>query len=75
MTDYELLRIISFLERMRAPFDETLLRPDPDPTWNMVLFLIAQLSTRGERLDVDLGDDSKRARCKCDAPDSSHDRG
>ena len=25
---------------MRAPLDETLGRPDPDPTWNMVLFLM-----------------------------------
>ena len=25
---------------MRAPLDETLRRPDPDPTWNMVLFLM-----------------------------------
>jgi multiple sugar transport system substrate-binding protein len=49
MTDYELLRIISFLERMRAPFDETLRRPDPDPTWNMVLFLIRSY-LRGENV-------------------------
>jgi multiple sugar transport system substrate-binding protein len=49
MTDYELLRIISFLERMRAPFDETLRRPDPDPTWNMVLFLMRSY-LRGENV-------------------------
>ena len=49
MTDYELLRIISFLERMRAPFDETLRRPDPDPNWSMVLFLMRSY-LRGENV-------------------------
>jgi multiple sugar transport system substrate-binding protein len=49
MTDYELLRIISFLERMRGPFDETLRRPDPDPAWNMVLFLMRNY-LRGENV-------------------------
>lgn len=40
MTDYELLRIISFLERVRSPFDENLSAAKPDFAWNAVLFLI-----------------------------------
>jgi len=40
MTDYELLRIINFLERIRAPYDEKIASADPDPVWNIVLFLM-----------------------------------
>lgn len=40
MTDYELLRIINFLERIRAPFDQNMQGGSIDPVWNMVLFLI-----------------------------------
>ncbi len=40
MTDYELLRIINFLERIRTPYDEKLRNADPDPVWNIVLFLM-----------------------------------
>lgn len=40
MTEYELLRIISFLERMRGPYDKLLKAAEPDPNWNIVLFLM-----------------------------------
>ena len=40
MTEYELLRIISFLERMRNPYDHLLPMAEPDQNWNMVLFLM-----------------------------------
>jgi multiple sugar transport system substrate-binding protein len=40
MTDYELLRIINFLERIRAPYDETLRAAVPDPVWNIILYLM-----------------------------------
>jgi multiple sugar transport system substrate-binding protein len=40
MTEYELLRIISFLERMRSPYDELLRAAEPDPNWNMILYLM-----------------------------------
>jgi multiple sugar transport system substrate-binding protein len=40
MTEYELLRIISFLERMRRPYDQLLPIAEPDQNWNMVLFLM-----------------------------------
>mgnify|MGYP001077248220 CR=1 FL=1 len=40
MTDYELLRIINFLERIRVPYDEKLQAASPDPVWNIVLFLM-----------------------------------
>ena len=40
MTEYELLRIISFLERMRKPYDQLLPVAEPDQNWNMVIFLM-----------------------------------
>ena len=40
MTEYELLRIISFLERMRKPYDQLLPIAEPDQNWNMVIFLM-----------------------------------
>ena len=40
MTEYELLRIISFLERMRRPYDQLLPVAEPDQNWNMVIFLM-----------------------------------
>ena len=42
MTEYELLRIISFLERVRSPYQELLPEADNDATWNMLLYLIKQ---------------------------------
>ena len=39
MTDYELLRIINFLEQIRAPYDQ-LQAANPDPVWNIVLYLM-----------------------------------
>jgi multiple sugar transport system substrate-binding protein len=40
MTEYELLRIITFLERMRKPYDDLLKVAEPDPNWNIVLYLM-----------------------------------
>jgi multiple sugar transport system substrate-binding protein len=40
MTEYELLRIIAFLERVRQPFQDMIPIADEDATWNMLLFLI-----------------------------------
>ena len=51
MTEYELLRIISFLERMRAPYDKLLKAAEPDPNWNIVLFLMKH-HLRGENVSM-----------------------
>jgi multiple sugar transport system substrate-binding protein len=51
MTEYELLRIISFLERMRAPYDKLLKAAEPDPNWNIVLFLVKH-HLRGENVTM-----------------------
>ena len=51
MTDYELLRIINFLERIRAPYDEKLPSADPDPVWNIVLFLMKS-HLRGDQVTM-----------------------
>jgi multiple sugar transport system substrate-binding protein len=40
MTEYELLRIITFLERMRTPYDRLLKAAEPDPNWNIILYLM-----------------------------------
>jgi multiple sugar transport system substrate-binding protein len=40
MTEYELLRIITFLERMRKPYDDLLKAAEPDANWNIVLYLM-----------------------------------
>src|SRR4051794_18004071 len=40
MTEYELLRIITFLERMRKPYDKVLKTAEPDPNWNIILHLM-----------------------------------
>ncbi len=40
MTEYELLRIIAFLERMRTPYDKLLKAAEPDPNWNIILYLM-----------------------------------
>jgi multiple sugar transport system substrate-binding protein len=42
MTEYELLRIISFLERVRGPFQELLPIAEEDASWNIVLYLMRQ---------------------------------
>lgn len=42
MTEYELLRIISFLERVRAPYQEMVPGAEQDSTWNMLLYLMKQ---------------------------------
>jgi multiple sugar transport system substrate-binding protein len=51
MTDYELLRIIHFLERIRAPYDEKLPGADPDPVWNIVLYLVKS-NLRGDPVTI-----------------------
>ena len=42
MTEYELLRIITFLERVRQPYQELLPTAEEDPSWNLLLYLIKQ---------------------------------
>ena len=51
MTEYELLRIITFLERMRAPYDKLLKAAEPDPNWNIVLYLVKH-HLRGENVTM-----------------------
>ena len=51
MTEYELLRIITFLERMRAPYDKLLKAAEPDPNWNIILFLMKS-HLRGENVTM-----------------------
>ena len=38
MTEHELLRIITFLERVRLPFQELVPIAEEDATWNILLF-------------------------------------
>lgn len=40
MTEYELLRIISFLEKTRTPFQEMIPIAEEDAAWNILLYLI-----------------------------------
>jgi multiple sugar transport system substrate-binding protein len=47
MTEFELLRIISFLERVRAPYETLLSAAEPDPSWNIILYLMKN-HLRGE---------------------------
>jgi multiple sugar transport system substrate-binding protein len=42
MTEYELLRIITFLERVRLPYQELVPIAEEDPVWNLLLYLIKQ---------------------------------
>jgi multiple sugar transport system substrate-binding protein len=51
MTEYELLRIITFLERMRTPYDKLLKASEPDPNWNIILFLMKS-HLRGENVTM-----------------------
>ncbi|MDE2446350.1 MAG: extracellular solute-binding protein, partial [Alphaproteobacteria bacterium] len=51
MTEYELLRIITFLERMRAPYDNLLNTAEPDPNWNIILYLMKN-HLRGENVTM-----------------------
>jgi multiple sugar transport system substrate-binding protein len=51
MTEYELLRIITFLERMRAPYDKLLKAAEPDPNWNIILYLMKH-HLRGENVTM-----------------------
>ena len=51
MTEYELLRIITFLERMRAPYDKLLRPAEPDANWNMILYLM-KFHLRGENVTM-----------------------
>jgi multiple sugar transport system substrate-binding protein len=51
MTEYELLRIITFLERMRTPYDMLLKASEPDPNWNIILYLMKK-HLRGENVTM-----------------------
>ena len=51
MTEYELLRIITFLERMRTPFDQLVKAAEPDPNWNIILYLMKN-HLRGENVTM-----------------------
>lgn len=51
MTEHELLRIITFLERMRAPYDKLLQAAEPDPNWNIILYLMKH-HLRGENVTM-----------------------
>ena len=51
MTEYELLRIITFLEKMRKPYDDLLKAAEPDPNWNIVLYLMKH-HLRGENVTM-----------------------
>ena len=51
MTEYELLRIITFLERIRAPYDKLLKAAEPDPNWNIILYLMKH-HLRGENVTM-----------------------
>ena len=51
MTEYELLRIINFLERMRSPYDQLVKTSEPDPNWNIVLYLMKN-HLRGEKVTM-----------------------
>jgi multiple sugar transport system substrate-binding protein len=51
MTEYEMLRIITFLERMRAPYHKLLKAAEPDPNWNIILYLM-KYHLRGENVTM-----------------------
>jgi multiple sugar transport system substrate-binding protein len=51
MTEYELLRIITFLERLRSPYDNLLKIAEPDANWNIALYLVKH-HLRGERVTM-----------------------
>ena len=51
MTEFELLRIITFLERMRQPYDRMLNAAEPDPNWNIILYLMKH-HLRGENVTM-----------------------
>src|SRR5665213_714949 len=42
MTEHELLRIITFLERVKAPYRQLIPIADEDENWNILLFLVRQ---------------------------------
>src|SRR5690349_17933204 len=51
MTEYELLRIITFLERKRGPYDKLMSAATPDANWNIVLYLMKN-HLRGENVTM-----------------------
>jgi multiple sugar transport system substrate-binding protein len=51
MTEYELLRIINFLERLRGPYDCLLKSAEPDPNWNIIICLM-KYHLRGENVTM-----------------------
>ena len=40
MNDYEILRVIDFIEKTREPFAEVMPVSDEEPVWNIVAYLI-----------------------------------
>lgn len=51
MNEYELLRVIDFAERTRAPFRETMPVVDDDPAWQITIHLIRS-EVRGELVTI-----------------------
>lgn len=51
MNEYELLRVIDFAERTRAPFRETMPFADDDPAWQITIHLIRS-ELRGELVTI-----------------------
>ena len=49
MTEYELLRIIDFLERLRLPFDDGVPGARPDGSFNMIFYLM-RCHLKGQRV-------------------------
>lgn len=51
VTEYELLRIISFLEKVRSPYVEMLPFAEADPAWN-ILFALMKAHLRGREIRI-----------------------
>jgi len=51
MNDYELLRVIDFLERTRRPYLQHVGPAEPDPTWNILVTLIRR-SVNGQLVTI-----------------------
>ncbi len=53
MNEYEILRVIEFLEQTRAPFRETMPLCDDEPIWNITAFLMKS-EIRGQMVTVSM---------------------
>ncbi len=51
MNDYEVLRVIEFLEQTREPFRKGMALTDDEPIWNITLFLM-KAEIRGQTVTV-----------------------